>query len=262
MKEIEFNKIAWGKTAEKHYENFKKSFLENNYKFNPIVEEEIGDVSGKKILHLQCNTGADSIYLAKKGAIVTGVDLATENIYFAKKLSEELNVKNVEFVASDILEADNILNGEYDIVLTTDGCIGWLPDLNKWGKVISKFLKKDGFFYLHDSHPTFLIFDTEQLDNAKLEPKYPYFKTEPDKEDYIGGYASEAVESENYFWGHQLSEVINGLANSGLFITYFKEFDYCIPGMGGKEINSKGFSYYPGLEEKIPLTMSIKAVKK
>jgi SAM-dependent methyltransferase len=262
MKEIDFNKIAWGKVAEIHYKNFKKKFIENKYKFNPIVEEEIGDIAGKKILHLQCNTGADSIYLSKKGAIVTGVDLASENIYFAKKLSEELSIKNVDFINADVLELDKVLDVEYDIVLTTDGCIGWLPDLNKWGKIIRKFLKKDGFFYLHDSHPTFLIFDTEKLDEAKLEAKYPYFKIEPDKEEYIGGYASEPIKSENYFWGHQLSEVINGLSNSELFITYFKEYDCCVPGMGGKELNKKGLSYYPGLEEKIPLTMSIKAVKR
>lgn len=95
----------------------------------------------KKILHLQCNTAADSIHLARKGAIVTGVDLVPENIYYAKKLTEDFGLYNVEFVESDVLKLMDVHLGEYDIVMTTDGVLGWLPDLNKWGSVCN-FLQR------------------------------------------------------------------------------------------------------------------------
>jgi 2-polyprenyl-3-methyl-5-hydroxy-6-metoxy-1,4-benzoquinol methylase len=81
MKEIEVNKLAWAQLAKGHYEYFKKAIHENRHHFSKIIEDELGDISGKRVIHLQCNTGADTVLLAKKGAIVTGVDLVPDNIF-------------------------------------------------------------------------------------------------------------------------------------------------------------------------------------
>lgn len=86
MREIEFNKNAWSKISEDHYYHFKKVLMDGNYQLNSYIQKELGDLSGKKVIHLQCNTGADTIVLAKTAKHVTGVDLVPENIYFAKKL--------------------------------------------------------------------------------------------------------------------------------------------------------------------------------
>lgn len=259
---IEANKVAWGKLAQEHYERFKARLAQEDFKLNPMVEEELGNVSGKRILHLQCNTGADSILLARKGAIVTGVDLVPENIYYARKLAEDFGLTNVQFVESDVLKLMDVHEGEYDIVMTTDGVIGWLPDLNKWGQTIGHFLTKDGFFYLHDSHPFMLIFDENALPEGKLIPKYPYFQKEADMDTTIGGYASEPAQAENYFWGHQISTIINGLLSGNLYVSYIKEYDRCVPGIGGSVTDENGLRYYPDLDGKIPMVMSIKAEKK
>lgn len=260
-REIQANKMAWSKISKDHYEHFKVLLSREDFKLNPIVEEELGDVSGKRILHLQCNTGADTILLARKGAIVTGVDLVPENIFYAKKLAKEYGLNNMEFIESDVLKLMDVHQGEYDIVMTTDGVLGWLPDLNKWGEVVSHFLKKEGFFYLHDSHPFMLIFDESQLSQGNLVPKYPYFKMTPDLDTSIGGYASETIQADNYFWGHQLSTIINGLLSGGLYVSFFKEYDRCDPGMGGSALDSNGFAYYPELEGKLPIVLSLKAQK-
>lgn len=261
MREIEANKQAWNKLAKEHYAHFKARLTDPSFKLNPIVEEELGDVKGKRILHLQCNTGADSILLSRRGAIVTGVDLADENIFYANQLAADLGIETVDFIASDVLKLSEIHAGEYDIVMTTDGAIGWLPDLNLWGKTISKFLKAEGYFYLHDAHPFVMIFDEEALDSGTLIPKYPYFQKDYEAEKFIGGYASEALEAENYYWSHQMSTIISGLLEGGLYVTYMKEYDYCAPGMNGNAINENGFSHYPLLDKKIPLVMSLKAKK-
>ncbi len=126
MREIEANKQAWNKLAKEHYAHFKARLTDPSFKLNPIVEEELGDVKGKRILHLQCNTGADSILLSRRGAIVTGVDLADENIFYANQLAADLGIETVDFIASDVLKLSEIHAGEYDIVMTTDGAIGWL----------------------------------------------------------------------------------------------------------------------------------------
>lgn len=259
---IEANKLAWGKIAKEHYEHFKTMLSREDFKLNPMVEEELGDVKGKRILHLQCNTGADSILLARKGAIVTGVDLVPENIYYARKLAEDFGLDNAQFVESDILKLMDIHEGQYDIVMTTDGVLGWLPDLNKWGKVVANYLKEDGFFYLHDSHPFMMIFDEKALPEGKMIPKYPYFQTEADMDTTIGGYASDSKEAENYFWGHQLSTIVNGLLSGYLYITYIKEYDRCAPGIAGSARDEKGLCYYPDLEGKLPLVFSLKAEKR
>ncbi|MHA1450511.1 MAG: class I SAM-dependent methyltransferase, partial [Candidatus Hodarchaeales archaeon] len=69
----------------------------------PTEIEELGDVDGKKILHLQCHFGMDTLSLARMGAIVTGVDFSGEAISLARKLAEELNI-NADFVESDVLK--------------------------------------------------------------------------------------------------------------------------------------------------------------
>ncbi|OCL25184.1 methyltransferase type 11 [Orenia metallireducens] len=259
MNKIEENKKAWGLVSKDHYQHFKKQFEENSYKFNPIVLKELGDISGKKVLHLQCNTGADSIVLAKMGADVTGVDLVLDNIYFAKQLAKDLEVENVDFIESDIMELMENHEGEYDIVFTSDGAIGWLPDLKKWGRTIKHFLKENGFFYVHDSHPFYLTFDEDKITNGVTEIKYPYFKEEADEDNQIGGYASETKEAKNYFWMYTISDLINSLAQAGLFIEFLNEYDRCASGMGGTNKDEEGLMYYPPLEGAMPITFSLKA---
>ena len=67
MKEIETNKQAWGTLSKEHYEHFKTAILSGSCRLNPTILEEIGDIRGKTVLHLQCNTGADSIYACQIG---------------------------------------------------------------------------------------------------------------------------------------------------------------------------------------------------
>ncbi len=260
MNKVEQNRKAWNLLSKDHYEYFRNKFKEDSYKLNPIVSKELGEISGKKILHLQCNTGADTIMLAKMGADVTGVDFAPDNIHYAKKLAEELNVNNIDFIESDIMKLMEKHEGKYDIVLTSDGAIGWLPDLDKWGNTISYFLKDNGFFYMHDLHPFFLSFDEDLIDDGVLEAKYPYFGKEPDEADEIGGYASDSKEAKNYFWMYTIGSIINSLSRAGLFIEYLNEYDRCDSGMGGIEIDEEGLSYYPALENKLPIVFSLKAV--
>ncbi len=259
MSKVEENKKAWGLLSENHYHHYKQQFQENRYQFNPIVLKDLGNISGKKVLHLQCNTGADSIVLAKMGADVIGVDLVPDNIFFAKQLAKDLDVRNIDFIESDIMTLMEKHEGLYDIVFTSDGAIGWLPDLKKWGRTIRHFLKEDGFFYVHDSHPFYLTFDEDKIVNGVTEIKYPYFKQAPDEETQIGGWASEAKEAKNYFWMYTMSHLINSLAQAGLFIEFLNEYDRCVSGMGGTTEDQDGLFCYPALEGALPITFSLKA---
>ena len=259
MKEIEANKVAWGLLSKEHYEHFKKRLEENNATLGSIIESEIGDLSGKCILHLQCNVGVDSVLLARKGAIVTGVDLVHENIYYARKLAEDFSISNISFIEADILDFKDKHSQKYDMVFTSEGVLMWLPDLNKWARTISYLLKDDGVLYVLDIHPFSLAFDETKLKDDILEIKYPYFKKEPDKADTIGGYASGGKEAVAYEWMHSVSDIINSLIKAGLTIEWFNEFDTSCYDIGSMESCGGGQYIYPFFREKIPFTFSLKA---
>lgn len=260
LKEIEQNKKAWGLIAKDHYQTFLTLLQSNKSLLNKIIVEELGDISGKTILHLQCNTGADSISLARMGAKkVVGVDLAPENIFYAKKLSKELDISNIDFIESDIMKLTEKRLGKFDIVFTSEGAIGWLPDLKKWGETIRYFLNKNGFFYAFDSHPIELVFDEAKFQNNELRIKYPYFKKEADEDDAIGGYASESKNAKNYFWMYTVSDIINSLIKAGLSIEFFNEYDKLFFDLGNMDKIDKGLFEYPYFKGKLPFSFSIKA---
>jgi len=76
---IEANKHSWATIAAEHYKTFKTVLSAKESTLNQTEIEELGDINGKTLIHLQCNTGADSISLARMGAKVVGVDLVPEN---------------------------------------------------------------------------------------------------------------------------------------------------------------------------------------
>jgi SAM-dependent methyltransferase len=264
MSKVQSNKEAWGKLSKNHYEHFKQNILNGQHKLNPIIKSEIGDISGKKVLHLQCNTGADSIMLAKMGADVTGVDFVPDNVYYAKKLADDLDVGNVRFIESDVLKFDEIHNEKYDMVYTTEGVLIWISDKGRWAQVIRHCLKDDGFLYVHDSHPFYYVFDEVEFAKGNLIAKYPYFNKKPDEFDSIGGYATEEKTAQTYEWMYTIGEVVNALSDAGLCVEYLNEYDRCSKGMadGCDKVDSEGLTCVSAFEGKIPLVFSLKATVK
>lgn len=259
MKETEANKTAWGLMAKDQYERFLKELQDKKTALSSIIEKELGEISGKSIIHLQCNTGADSVLLARKGAVVTGVDLAPENIFYAKKLSSELGIQNINFIESDIMEFRETHNKKYDMVFTTEGVLTWLPDLNKWAETIACLLKENGTLYVLDSHPFYMVFDGDRLKENKLEIKYPYFVREPEHNEVIGDYTLKPKKGENYEWMYKVSDIINSLIKAGLTIESFNEYDTLYYNSGGMEKSNNGQYHYPFFDTKIPFTFSLKA---
>ena len=261
MKEIEANKVAWGTLAKAHYENYKQALGKEEILINRIIRDELGDVKGKKVIHLQCNTGADTLSLARMGAEVTGVDLVPENIYYANKLANDFNM-NARFIESDIMKLKDIHHEKYDIVFTTEGVIGWLPDLNRWAETIYSLLNDGGFFYLNESHPFLMMLDEVLLCENKVNIKYPYFSKDPDVDTEIGGYASESKKSTNYFWMYSISDIINALVKAGLALEFFNENDYLAWNHGGMTEVEPRLYQHEFFKGKLPLQFSIKATKR
>ena len=182
----------------------------------------LGNVEGKKILHLQCHFGQDTLSLARMGATVTGIDFSDKAIREAQNLAAELSI-DATFICCDVYSISEHLSEKFDIVYTTYGTIGWLPDLNKWAKVIAERLKPGGKLIFVDFHPVVWMFDDDFKHVA-----YNYFQESPIVEEVSSSYADKEVEitDTTITWNHGLSEVYQALQCAGLTIDHFSEYPF------------------------------------
>lgn len=146
-REVESNRDAWSRLSADHYEIFLAELQAGTHHLNHYIEQELGDLTGKDVIHLQCNTGADTILLAGRARRAVGVDLVPENVRFARKLAADLKVENTAFIESDIMSLQEIHHDKYDVVFTSEGALGWLPDLSVWAKNVRYLLREDGYLY-------------------------------------------------------------------------------------------------------------------
>lgn len=256
---LEINRESWNKRTDIHidsefYDN--KTFIAGRNSLNSIELDLLGSLEGKKVLHLQCHFGQDTISLCRLGAEATGIDLSDRAIAEANKLAKQCG-QNTQFVCSDIYDLPNNLNEQFDVVFTSYGTIGWLPDLDRWAGVIKHFLKPGGSFVFAEFHPAVWMFD----DNFN-EVAYSYFKATEIVELNEGTYTDggKDLEAEYVSWNHGLSEVFNSLKNAGFQLTDFNEFDYSpYPCFNGVKEVEKGKWIIDKMGNKLPLVYSLKA---
>jgi SAM-dependent methyltransferase len=232
-----------------------------------FVAEEVGDVAGRDLLHLQCHFGLDTLTWAWRGARVTGVDFSERSIELARSLAAESGL-GATFVRADVLELPAVLRGDFDIVFTTFGVLGWLPDLSRWAEVIAHFLRPEGFVYVADMHPFALVLDD---DEGTTEPRlrYPYFPSpKPLSLPVRGSYAdrkAEVLHPVEYYWAHSMGEIVTALAQVGLCIKFLHEFPFAVEKQLPFLIPDDGqpalWTLPPNLHGRMPLIFSLKATK-
>jgi SAM-dependent methyltransferase len=239
-----------------------EGFKAGKERLKSIELEEVGDVHDRKLLHLQCHFGLDTLAWARHGAVVTGVDLSTESIALAESLSRELAIP-AKFVCSDILELPEQLQDQFDIVFTSYGILHWLRDLKRWGQVISHFLKPGGFFYIVEDHPFMRVFSSDPEQGIKVVNPY-FFSEEPYRAETEGSYATnfEGEKRTYYMWDHSLGEVINSLIAAGLPIEFLHEFPFALRAKFPTMVRSEdGYWRFTREHNMIPLLFSLKASK-
>ena len=265
-KYFEANQKMWDEFAKLHYNSKTyrtKEFIEGATKLSSIELEEVGEVKGKSLLHLQCHFGLDTLSWAREGAKVTGIDFSSEAIALARKLTDITDL-NATFIQSNIYDLPEVLDEKYDIVFTSYGVLCWLPDLKRWAEIVAHYLKPGGMFYIAELHPFMWVFDNENPNEFKL--KYTYFHdSEPYQFDVDGSYAETEGEFEacvDYEWAHNIGEVVTAIADAGLRIEFLHEFPKAtfqnFPFFKQKE---DGFWYFENPDIQLPLVSSIKAVK-
>lgn len=263
MREIEANRAQWDERTAIHVGTAfydVEGFKQGRSTLKAVELAELGEVAGKRLLHLQCHFGLDTLSWARRGARVTGVDFSAEAIAVAAKLAKEVGLE-ANFVCSDIYGLSKNLEGRFEIVFTSYGVLVWLPDLPRWAEVIAGLLDDGAVFYLVEEHPLGATLVEEKPNLVAAES---YFDTGPIVVQAAGTYAAPHVSLSNeisYQWQHSLSDVINALIGAGLQIEFLHEFPFSgwqrLPSMVRGE---DGWWRLPGRDD-LPFLFSLRARK-
>jgi SAM-dependent methyltransferase len=225
------NKAFWNNTVQAHIESDfydVPAFLEGKSSLNSIETALLGQLDQKKVLHLQCHFGLDSISLARLGASVTAIDFSEEAIRSAKELARQCK-EEVQFIEGDVLQFVPELEGTMDLVFASYGTIGWFGDLEKYASNVIRYLKPGGRFVFVEFHPVVHMFDDDFKEIA-----YPYTSSALQFEEN-GSYAGGKGKFEITCWNHSLASFFQAFLKAGAELRHFNEHDYspyaCFSGM-------------------------------
>jgi SAM-dependent methyltransferase len=222
-------------------------------------------VAGKRLVHLQCHFGLDTLSWAREGASVVGLDFSQPAVATAQRLADELAL-DARFVASDVFEARQALERErFDVVYTGLGALNWLGDLDRWAEVVASLLAPGGFLYLAEFHPFTEVFADEDL---TVERDYLQGPEGERFEGPAGTYADlEAVTVQNatHEWTHPLSRVLSAVLGAGLRLELFNEHDFTLfprwPMLERRadELGAGETYRFPPGHPRVPLMYSLRA---
>jgi len=240
-------------------------------RLDAIVEAELGDIAGLRIVHLQCHLGDDSVALAQRGAAsVLGVDFSAAAIAAARDLAAEVGAGHVRFAQSDVLEVPATLpaeGGRHDLVFTTWGTIGWLPDIDRWAQAVAHVLRPGGALYFAALHPVASVFDDAGAGAAEGRPGWlmPYFERAgrvfDDPSDYADPTARLA-NSRTVNFLHPLADILGALRRAGMALDWLHEHPRLAwPMFRGQVQDGDGLWTWPD-QPWLPLAVSLRAVKR
>ena len=264
------NRANWEDRVPLHEKAYAISALDDPNHLTSVIRTDLaalapflrgGTVSGLDVCHLQCHIGTDTLSLARAGARVTGVDFSPGALASAAALAQRLGL-DATWVESDVLEARDAVDGDFDLVYTSIGTINWLPDLGRWAEQAARLLRPGGTFYIRDGHPALYAID-EHADGLQL--RYPYFGSGEaqlwdDESTYAGD--GKVAHSRTYQWTHPLSEIINSLIAAGLQILRLGE-DKTLPWKFSPRMVevADGFGWPESERDLVPCTYTIVARK-
>lgn len=272
---LDANRALWDERVPVHLASdfYDQSTLRAGHgQLYPIEEGELAAVfpegwEGKRVLHLQCHFGADTLVLAQRGATVVGVDFSKPAVLAARALAAEVGLaERARFVNANIYDLRHVLPEpeSFDVVYTTWGTIGWLPDVEEWARIIAWFLKPGGRLYFADGHPTAFMLDDVAADGA-TRIVYPYdtdgvADVVNDSSDYADPTAVMTA-STAFEWMHPLGQTLTALIVAGLAIEFVHEH-YEVPWRiyPSAVSTSNGLFGLPGTKT-VPLAVSLSAVR-
>ncbi len=265
---FETNKRNWNERVGIHVRSRTGIYRTEDFRtgqtvLGPIEAAEVGDVRGKRLLHLQCHFGLDTLSLARLGADVTGLDFSETAIAAARSLSTETGVPG-HFVLGNVYDAPTLVDGLFDIVYVTWGAICWLPDIRRWGRIVADFLAPGGYLYLLETHPSASVL--EQIDGrlvAHYDWRTPLEQPLVFDDDTTYTEDSDLLKnSRTCSWNHSLSDIVGGLLDQGLRLAFLREHE-TLPYRHVDMMVEAGSGMFrlPDGQPRLPLAFSLKMVR-
>ncbi len=267
---IEDNQAHWDELADHHPHTDHydvESFLAGHATLRELERIEL-DPTGKRLLHLQCHFGLDTLSWVRDEGVrhATGVDFSPTAIETARELRDRvgLDPDRARFIESDVYDLPDRLPETFDVVFTSYGTIYWLPDIEGWAEVVSAHIAEGGTFYIADGHPIAGMFDHEST-GEDLSVAHPYFDSEPITEEFDGSYAGWDFGLENqrsHGFAHPLGTIVTALVDAGLEIDFLHEFPWSFfQRFEAMEEDELGRWWLPDLPYDLPFTFSLRAIK-
>ncbi|WP_344144021.1 class I SAM-dependent methyltransferase [Kribbella yunnanensis] len=218
---VEGNRAGWDLRALAHAGGASlydvDGFRAGGSSLRPFELEALGDVRGKRLLHLMCHFGLDTLSWARLGAAVTGLDFSAAAIAAARQLADEVGLA-ARFVQADVYDAADVLEEQYDIVIATYGVLMWLPDLAEWARVVARLLRPGGVLFVGEFHP-----QQGQIDDD-LRITSSYFRTQPREVQVSASYTGQELPTHTQTtWPWTISGLLNALIDAGLHINRLDE---------------------------------------
>lgn len=264
------NQANWDQRAPLHaasadyaIEHFRDdpSYLSDVVRFDQPL---LGDIRGRRAVHLQCHIGTDTLSLARLGATVTGLDFSPASIAEARKLAEATGTA-IDFVESDVYEAVNVLGAnDFDLVYTGVGALCWLPDIRRWADTVSGLLRPGGRLFITEAHP--VLWSIDETRPEALVIGFPYFET---AEPLVWDDADTYVETDGVLtatttheWNHGLGEIVGALLAADLTLTGLVEHR-SVPwnALPSHMIERDGRWELAAHSERLPLSYTLQARK-
>lgn len=264
----EANRAMWDERVPIHrasdFYDF-EGFLRDRDVIRDFEAAEVGDVTGRSLLHLQCHFGQDTLSWAHRGAShVVGLDFSEPAIETARELAAELGYDpdRASFVCADVYDAaEAVPDTSYDIVYTGIGALNWLPDLVRWADTVASLLSPGGFLYLAEFHPLCDALDDET--GSRLV--HDYFSRDAWVDETPGTYTdfdAQTVNNRSVEWQHPLGDVISALAGAGLRIDFLHEHDMTMfQRFTTLRREDDGYFRLPADRARMPLMYSLKATR-
>lgn len=229
--------------------------------------EDVGELDGRDVVHLQCHLGTETIAFARRGARTVGLDFSAASVAEAGRIASRAGVR-VEYVQADVHDAVRALGeGRFDLVYTGKGALCYLPDLPRWAHVVAGLLRPAGKLYVVEFHPLLYSLGVKpQGDERQLLLRHDYLEGRGVREldatyTYTDGPAVQRA-TVSYEWAHSIGELTDAVIGAGLRITKLRETPH-IPWPRWEHMVPTGDGWWrlPDSEPRIPLLYALRADK-
>jgi len=181
-----------------------------------IVRNALGDIGGRRVLHLQCATGESTAELQELGGLVTGVDISGEALAVARE-----RWPDIAWVQADVQALpQELTRARFDLVYAADGVVAWLHDLDAWAHGIAGALRSGGDFLLHEEHPVAQCLDASLRWREDYFDEGTFVNVGWEHFDLGGDPARE--EKHERFW--RLGQIVSAVAAAGLVVRQLEEY--------------------------------------